>query len=282
MEAVNRRDVVKHRDALDPVTRSFKRRQLPGKCIQRCRLLQVSADRNPQGRARFMLAVALPIADEGGADGLHRGDINCEETDMIGRWREADQAGAGNAIEGWFEADDSAVGSRAYNRADSLCAEADMGQPGSDGRRRPAAAAAGAVGGVLRVSRRPRLEIGELGGDGFADDEGAGAFQLRHNSRLFAGKMLRRNARAGPRYEAVDMKYVFDAQQGAIQWRAPRVIGKARLQRCGVAAQTLEAIRFRQEGVDRAVDALEAPLQPVNQIRGRRFPPAQGIRVRHQ
>ncbi len=138
-------------------------------------------------------------------------------TGMIHAWSERDHAVATDQSEGGFEAAHAAVGGGPGNRAPGLRAKCAQAHAGGQGGRR---AAAGTTRRSLRipgVTRHRRIEAGILGGDGFAQKDGAGLAQALDHRGILAGHAPGPELRAGRRGPIKNVKDVFDADGNAVQ-----------------------------------------------------------------
>ena len=206
---------------------------------------------------------------------------------MVHRLREEKHPSRINPVITGLEANDPAKRRRPDDRADRLRAQRQRKEPRCHTRRRTAARSARRMISVVRVSRRPRLKVGELGRDRLARDQRPVPFQPRHHIRFHPLEQLRRQLRTGLRGKPVHAKKVLHTHKQPEQRRPLRRIREAVQQRLGLSRQPRASPRLRQQRLDKrvlSVDAVANLLHVRNQIdlAASQRSPARKSSIRHQ
>ena len=141
----------------------------------------------PEAGRRRQRAPRRLLADDGGGDELHVVDGAGHEPDGVEALGRELDAGAVDQVERRLVADHAAIGRRAQHRAAGLGAERRRHHVVGDRGGRAGRRAAGRVRGIVRIGGRAREHAGELGGDGLAEDHGAGGARDRHAGGVAGG-----------------------------------------------------------------------------------------------
>ena len=121
----------------------------------------------------------------------------------------------------------------------------------------------------MGVRRGTGIEVGELGGDGLAQDQRARFLKAGDAAGFGAGERLGRDRRAGARVEAIDVEDVLDADQDPEEWWAGADLREVLFERGGLAEEALTAIGLRQDGTQlrvRGLDAVDCRTRPVKAV----------------
>ena len=181
---------------------------------------------------------------------LHAGNISCEHTHMVQRWRERNYTRAWDAIVAGLEANHSAVRCRAHDGADGLRAEGERRKAGRNGRSGTAAGAARRVrlaGRAVRIAGGARPKVCELSGHSFAEHERARLFQAHYAGCLRTAQHLQRQPASTSRHKSVNMKNILYPKSYAKQGRPGCRVWMARFQLAGILPQALKARGLRHE-----------------------------------
>ena len=159
---------------------------------------------------------------------------------------------------GALQADDSAVGGRAEDRANGLGADRGRDHPGRDGCRRPRRRPAGRVLERPGIARGRRIAVGELGCLGLAKDDRAGGPKSRDECGVGRREGVGECSRPGRGGHARDIDDVLDPDRHAVERpERPRVAdvrvavgslgqGCRRVQMCPRLDRGLERLDPRQ------------------------------------
>jgi len=179
-------------------------------------------ENRPLGDAQNRVAadqLGTPVRAELTRRQLGSGHIGGEQSDVVERPRQRNHALSRDPIVAGLEADDTAVGGRARDRADRLGTERQRHQARGDRRRRAAAGAPRGAAAIVRVAGRSGAEVGKLGADGLGQNQRTGALELRHRLSFDPLELAGRQAATGSGRQAVDAKDVFDTDRNPVERR---------------------------------------------------------------
>ena len=210
------------------------------------------------GLGGFGVFALAPAGEEslGGEDGVVDGAG--EEAEVVDGGGVHEDAVGGDAVEGGLEADDAAEGGGADYGADGLGAEREGGDACGDGGGGAAGGAAGGALEVVGVGGCAGCEVGEFGGDGFAEDERAGVAEASDGIGFGAGEGFGGDGGAGAGGHAVDVDDVLDQDDRAVERGAAGGIGVCVFEGAGFGVEAFAAARVWEDGADLGVGLIEA------------------------
>jgi len=145
---------------------------------------------------------------------------------------------------------------------------------------------------LVRIAGWGGGRISKFASLGFAEDQSARTLQTGDTFGLRSVEQLRRQTAPGAGREAVDVNYVFNADQKTKKWSAGLFSWPTRQQRLSLATQTLKTPVLRQkskearfqfsEALFQVIYVLQQKCSQLSRVRLRRYPDSSHSSLAHK